>query len=241
MVEGGMKCVKILLLVFNLLFVIAGAGLIGAGAAVQLKFKDYFALLGGQFSSAAALLIAVGVIIFFIALFGCIGAWKENHCCVMIYAVLLVIIFILEISAGIAGYVYHGEVETEVKKMMTETQAEYTKSAGDKAKVWDTIQKEFKCCGVSNYTEWKPQFQNSTTQVVPKSCCKPASNCTGSQADINADKIYTEGCLTKFETFVKDNVFIIGGVGIGLAFVQIIGILFAFCLARALRKEYEVV
>lgn len=26
------------------------------------------------------------------------------------YAVLLVIIFILEISAGIAGYVYHGEV-----------------------------------------------------------------------------------------------------------------------------------
>lgn len=26
--------------------------------------------------------------------------------------------------------------------MMTETQAEYTKSAGDKAKVWDTIQKE---------------------------------------------------------------------------------------------------
>lgn len=26
--------------------------------------------------------------------------------------------------------------------MMTETQAEYTKSGGDKAKVWDTIQKE---------------------------------------------------------------------------------------------------
>uniref|UniRef100_K1Q8Q8 CD63 antigen n=1 Tax=Magallana gigas TaxID=29159 RepID=K1Q8Q8_MAGGI len=137
------------------------------------------------------------------------------------YAVLLVIIFILEISAGIAGYVYHGEVETEVKKMMTETQAEYTKSGGDKAKVWDTIQKEFKCCGVSNYTEWKPQFENSTTQVVPASCCKSTSNCNGTEADINADKIYKEGCLTKFETFVKDNVFIIGGVGIGLAFVQV--------------------
>lgn len=237
-----MKCVKVLLLVFNLIFVIAGAGLIGAGAAVQLKFKDYFALLGGQFSSAAALLIAVGVIIFFIALFGCIGAWKENHCCVMIYAVLLVIIFILEISAGIAGYVYHGEVETEVKKMMTDAQDKYVSSGGDQAKVWDTIQKEFKCCGVSNYTEWKKQFDNSTSgQVVPKSCCMSTNNCTGTQADVDGKKIYTEGCLTKFETFVKDNVFIIGGVGIGLAFVQIVGILFAFCLARALRKEYEVV
>ncbi|XP_022323550.2 CD63 antigen-like [Crassostrea virginica] len=237
MVEGGMKCVKILLLVFNFIFVIAGAGLIGAGAAVQLKFKDYFALLGGQFSSAAALLIAVGVIIFFIALFGCIGAWKENHCCVMIYAVLLVVIFILEISAGIAGYVYHSEVEEEVKKLMTETQKEYSKG-GDKTEVWDAIQKEFKCCGIMNYTEWKEQMTNSS---VPKSCCISESGCSGSDADVANNKTYTEGCLTKFETFVKDNVFIIGGVGIGLAFVQIIGILFAFCLARALRKEYEVV
>lgn len=32
---------------------------------------------------------------------------------------------------------------------------------------------------------------------------------------------FFQGCLTKFETFVKDNVFIIGGVGIGLAFVQV--------------------
>ncbi|XP_061183828.1 CD63 antigen-like [Saccostrea echinata] len=236
MVEGGMKCVKILLFVFNLIFVIAGAGLIGAGATVQFKFKDYFILLGGQFSSAAALLIAVGVIIFFIALFGCIGAWKENYCCVMIYAVLLVIIFILEISAGIAGYVYHGEVETQVKKLMGDTQQKY-QPGKDEAKVWDTVQTEFKCCGVTNYTEWEALLNNT----VPKSCCKKSANtCTGSEADIPTN-IYTEGCLSKFETFVKDNIFIVGGVGIGLAFVQIVGILFAFCLARALKKEYEVV
>ncbi|XP_048757158.1 CD63 antigen-like [Ostrea edulis] len=235
MVEGGMKCVKILLFIFNLVFVIAGAGLIGAGAAVQIKFKDYFALLGGQFSSAAALLIAVGVIIFFIALFGCIGAWKENHCCVMIYAVLLIIIFILEISAGIAGYVYHGEVETEVKKLMGETQQQY-KQGGDKSEVWNTIQKEFKCCGISNYTEWYSVYNETK---VPSSCCMN-STCTGLASDIPGN-IYTEGCLTKFENYVKDNIFIVGGVGIGLAFVQIVGILFAFCLARALKKEYEVV
>lgn len=232
-----MKCVKILLFVFNLIFVIAGAGLIGAGATVQFKFKDYFILLGGQFSSAAALLIAVGVIIFFIALFGCIGAWKENYCCVMIYAVLLVIIFVLEISAGIAGYVYHGEVETQVKKLMGETQNKY-QAGKDEGKVWDTVQKEFECCGVSNYTEW---YNVLNKTEVPQSCCrKNETSCKGATGDI-PNKIYTEGCLTKFETFVKDNIFIVGGVGIGLAFVQIVGILFAFCLARALKKEYEVV
>jgi len=34
---------------------------------------------------------------------------------------------------------------------------------------------------------------------------------------------------------------VIGGVGIGLAFVQVVGIMFACCLARAIKKEYEVV
>lgn len=37
--------------------------------------------------------------------------------------------------------------------MMTETQAEYTKSGGDKAKVWDTIQKEVLVRGRSQGTD----------------------------------------------------------------------------------------
>ena len=65
-------------------FQLAGIGLIVAGAIVQIKFKDYLTVIGGQFGSAAALLIAVGAIIFIIAFFGCCGAWKENYICVMI-------------------------------------------------------------------------------------------------------------------------------------------------------------
>jgi CD63 antigen len=68
-------------------FQIAAIGLIAAGAYVQLELKDYFDLIEGQFSSAAALLIAVGVIIFFIASFGCCGAFKENYMCVMIVSI----------------------------------------------------------------------------------------------------------------------------------------------------------
>jgi CD63 antigen len=58
--------------------------LIAVGAYVQIALKDYFDLIEGSFSSAAALLIAVGVIIFFIAFFGCCGAYKENRTCVLI-------------------------------------------------------------------------------------------------------------------------------------------------------------
>lgn len=234
MVEGGMKCIKILLFAFNFVFVLAGIGLIGAGAYVQIQLKEYFALIEGQFSSAAALLIAVGVIIFIIAAFGCCGAWKENYICVMIFAVLLGVIFIMEIAGGIAGYVMHNEVENKVGELMKQSLKQYNE--GD---VWDKLQPEFKCCGVTNYTDYNGIVNNT---VVPKSCCKEGiTSCTGAQSDVTAGSIYTIGCMDSFVNWVKDRIFIIGGVGIGLAFVQVVGILFACCLARALKKEYEVV
>lgn len=218
-----MKCIKFLLFGFNLIFVLAAIGLIAVGAYVQIKLKDYFELIEGSFSSAAALCIAVGVIIFFIAVFGCCGAFKENYCCTMIFAVLLFIIFVLEIAAGIAGFVLRGKVEHYVEDYMDKTLA-------NNDKVWDTVQKDFKCCGVRNYTDWT----RANKTGIPVSCCKVAG-CKP------PDGIYKDGCLTKFTTWLEDKIYIVGAVGIALAFIQIVGILFACCLARAIKKEYEVV
>jgi CD63 antigen len=109
---------------------LAGLGLIIAGALVQTKFNAYFDFFGGQFSAAAILLIVVGSIIFIIGFFGCCGAYKENYCMVMTvcvllialcpvclflvihqFAVLLGLIFILEIAAGITAYVLRDKVQ----------------------------------------------------------------------------------------------------------------------------------
>jgi CD63 antigen len=49
------------------------------------------------------------------------------------------------------------------------------------------------------------------------------------------------GCYTELKDFVKDKIVVIGGIGLGFAFIQIIGILFACCLGLAVKKEYEVV
>lgn len=223
-----MKCVKLLLFAFNFIFVIVGCVLIGVGAYIQVQFKDYLNFVEGQFSSAAALLIAVGVIIFFIAAFGCCGAWKENYVCVMIFSVLLGIVFILEIAGGIAGYVLHDKVEDGVKTLMGDSMKRYKADPT----IWDLVQKDFKCCGTNSSSEWI----NANNGTIPKSCCRSENCDTTTKANI-----YSDGCLDAFVTWVKDKIFIVGGVGIGLAFVQIVGILFACCFGRALKKEYEVV
>jgi CD63 antigen len=67
----------------------------------------------------------------------------------MILAVILIIIFICELAAGIAGFIYKDQVDTEVKDLMIKTI-----NSGDANADWDKVQEEFKCCGVVNATDW---------------------------------------------------------------------------------------
>ncbi|KAL8597659.1 hypothetical protein ACOMHN_031594 [Nucella lapillus] len=238
MVEGGMKCVKYLLFTFNLIFVIAAIALIAVGAYVQIKLTDYYDFFGNQYTGPGILLICVGAFIFIIAFFGCMGALKENYCLTMTFAILLALVFILMIAGGIAAYVLRSDVEGKVVTILTDAEVNYMKDEGVK-ETWDKLQKEFTCCGVKNYTEWVNQ---SLPTTYPTSCCikTDTSNCP-EKSPIAVSNIVKTPCEEAFVTWVENKVAIIGGVGIGLAFVMIVGVLFACCLARAIRKEYEVV
>lgn len=230
MVEGGMKFVKYLLFAFNLIFVIAAVALIAVGAYVQIKLVDYYDFFGNEYTGPGILLIIVGVFIFFIAFFGCMGALKENYCLTMSFAVLLAVVFILMIAGGIAAYVLRNEIEKEVVKILIENEDKYNTSDGVRT-TWDKLQREFDCCGVKNQSEW------NRLEKYPISCCTDEANCT----QTNPKELKKTVCEDAFISWMKDKVAIIGGVGIGLAFVMVVGVLFACCLARAIRKEYEVV
>jgi len=231
MVEGGMKCVKYLLFAFNLIFVIAAIALIAVGVYVQVQLNDYLSFFSGKVNAAAILIIVVGAIILFIAGFGCCGAIKENYVCTMVFAVLLAVVFIFELAGGIAGFVMRNQLKTEVKDKMLEAEKNYESQEGVR-KSWDAVQTKFKCCGVESYTEWT--MKNGS---LPNSCCKNTKvTCKKGSADF-----YSDPCLERFTEYVQHNIVKIGGVGLGLAFIQIVGIIFACCLARAIRKEYEVV
>ena len=88
----------------------SGLILIIIGAIVRDKYGDKFADLSAQFANAPVLIIVVGVIVFVIGFLGCCGAVKENYCMVTTFAVLLALIFILEIVAGALGISYKNKV-----------------------------------------------------------------------------------------------------------------------------------
>merc|ERR1712168_895411 len=116
--ETSIKCIKYTLFLFNLLFTLSGLFLIVTGGVVQGAYSQYLDFLGDQFFSTPVFLVIVGCIIFFVAFFGCCGAIKENHCMTFAFAILLGIIFLMEVGAGIAAYRLKSEVKHLLEKNM---------------------------------------------------------------------------------------------------------------------------
>lgn len=230
-----MNCIKYLMFFFNFLFWLSGLILIIIGAIVRDKYGDKFADLSDQFANAPVLIIVVGVIVFVIGFLGCCGAVKENYCMVTTFAVLLALIFILEIVAGALGISYRGKVKTYTDKAVLKEIKNYNDNGKSLLMSW--AQETFECCGNKGPADYDNHAKNDTSVFCDKGqgvkSCHKGGECSGT--------LYTEGCQPKIINFVKENMILVGGVALGIAFIQLLGIVFACLLMKAIKGEYEVV
>jgi len=229
-----MNCIKYLMFFFNFLFWLSGLILIIIGAIVRDKYGDKFADLSDKFANAPVLIIVVGVIVFVIGFLGCCGAVKENYCMVTTFAVLLALIFILEIVAGSLGVAYRGKVKTIAEEQVQKEIKNYNQNGESLLLQW--AQQRLECCGQTAPSDYNKHASNSTDfcgdDKGVKSCHK-GDECKGD--------LYKKGCQDKLVKFVEENMILIGGVALGIAFIQLLGIVFACLLMKAIKGEYEVV
>lgn len=224
--SAGLSCgsstIKYLLFFFNFLFALCGLLLVVLGA-LSLHATAPLSQIGNQLGSSAIVLLIAGIIIFVIAFYGCCGAVRESHCMLVTFAVLLLVIIVVEVVACVLAFVFssqaHDEVATGINKLFQNAR-EGDKLSGEAV---DYFQKTLSCCGVDGPT--------STYQSLnlPASCCGGQSSCNF----INANK---DGCKQKIEEFLIKNGKIVGGVAIGVALVELLGVWFALGLAGAIKK-----
>ncbi|KAG6442152.1 hypothetical protein O3G_MSEX002187 [Manduca sexta] len=240
---GGMSCVKYLLFCFNLLFAITGLIILIVGIKAQINSWPYIDLTDENFyTSGPVVLIIVGIIVFIVAFFGCCGAVKENHCMIVTtycaqFSVFLLIIFIAEMAVGIAGYMKHSDLEASIVRHLNETIDQYPTNK-EVAKTFDIVQTDLECCGIKGPEDWAAH-----NLTIPSTCCTgiEINNSMAAQCTSSSPGFHSEGCLDKLVTHFKDIAMVLGGVGLGIALVQLLGVIFACCLARSIRSQYETV
>lgn len=176
MAEGcGATFAKIMLIIFNIIFLCSGLVLIALGIwllvllAQSDGLSDVFARAYGSgfYRNAAILLIAMGCLILFVTVLGLVAAIRESKILLTIYLVFICIVFGGEIAAGVVAIVYKDKLLDELMKTLRGSQ-DFTPSApyyensttqcGStvKGRIWDLIQIQFHCCGlVTNETGYK--------------------------------------------------------------------------------------
>lgn len=240
---------KFFVFFFNFIFFLAGLGIIGIGSYMAIKMGDYFDFLGTSdlapgVGLSAYIFIGIGVLVTVIAFFGCCAACTDNSCMMYTFASLMAIILIAEVGVAIAAFVFKGEATDFVSDAMKNGLKNYGNAEYEGVnKGWDSIQEQFKCCGVDGPNDWA----NSTElepigTTVPDSCCtNAATNCGKEKLDPPISGIYTDGCLDQFVQYVENNIYLIGGAGIGIAVVQLIAVIAACCLGKRMKGDNDYV
>ncbi|XP_071955826.1 tetraspanin-4-like isoform X2 [Antedon mediterranea] len=243
-VEGCGKCLKYLVFVFNLLFFISGIGILATGAVLAKEQGGYGTLLPSiPLASAANLLIATGVIVVIVAFCGCVGAYKENPCLLLTFFMFLLLIFILELAAGIVGFIYRSDVEQYVSTDLMVGLSKYnTTNEEGLTTAWDKLQDIEKCCGVNNFTDWGNTTLYGNMNSVPPSCCMGddnTENCGNGVLLQRMPNVYTKGCKDALKDDFSKYLYQIGAIGIAIGLFQIIGLALSLVLYYQVKGEEQ--
>ncbi|XP_035408094.1 tetraspanin-4 isoform X2 [Cygnus atratus] len=216
MAHNCLQCIKYLMFVFNLLFWLGGCGILGVGIWLAVT-QGNFATLSSSFPSlsAANLLIVTGTFVMIIGFVGCIGAIKENKCLLLSFFIMLLIIFLLELTVVVLFFVYTDKIDKYAQRDLKKGLHLYgTDGNIGLTNAWSIIQTDFRCCGVSNYTDW---FEVYNTTRVPDSCCLEFSENCGLHSP---GTWWKAPCYETVKIWLQENLLAVGIFGLCTALVQ---------------------
>ncbi|KAL5007857.1 hypothetical protein ScPMuIL_016663 [Solemya velum] len=227
-------CVKYVFFTFNVLVWLLGCGVLSVGIWMRINRGEYMDLLPSVgFLSATTLCIVSGAVILVVGFCGFCGALMENKCLLIMYFIIVLIIFGLEVAATVLGLTNKDEIKGQISEELSYSmQQKYYQPITEDSKdsevvVIDLIQKELECCGVNNHTDWHNVEAWSGKPSLPDSCC----------VEKKCAIWYDKGCLEEIEYWFVKNMYILGVLALTIAVVQILAMMAAVMLFCCLRKD----
>ncbi|KAL3268764.1 hypothetical protein HHI36_007864 [Cryptolaemus montrouzieri] len=207
--------------------------LISIGTVIKTLYIDFDDFLNSNYYSPSDLIIFAGFVIFFVAFFGCWGAMKQSTQLINMYALCLVVILTLEVLAALSAISMRGNLS----KTITSNMNDVFKNMGNDSDEFDFVQSQLCCCGVQGPEDW---MIKTNSNILPSSCCvgydyfrKTSILCGNGNFTTT---YYVESCADQVVELVSETAYLLTSGAICVAFVQVIGIIFARLLSNTIRK-----
>lgn len=264
----GGQLIKILLVILNVIVSLAGLGLvvIGIWFLADDQLFHYLGIASDHGSmviiqAAASTILVVGFVSLVIGAIGCWGACQQKTSLLVIYAVIIVLIILVEIVGAILAGAFHAKIETTLKKTMNKTvQLDYGRVDAE-TQGWDHLQYGLACCGVEGPHDWQTSFwmkktNHSANATVPKTCCVLKSNNLSDPQPKDEEKCYQQalqtnstseeyvhhkGCEKGLEDWITGHIYILIGVVVGVILIEVLVVVLACILKVRISRGYEYV
>ncbi|XP_077337759.1 tetraspanin-2 [Lithobates pipiens] len=218
--SGSLRCVKYLLLTFNLIFLLAGSAIVAVG--LWLLFTGNIKELseGDEevyvfFFVGLYVLIGAGALMMLIGFFGCCGAARESQCLLGAFFACLLVIFAAEVTAGVFAFLGKQKTIIDAQDLYTKAYDDYIRKGGRNETLQD-FHTFAKCCGNAD-----PQ----SVQHVRGLCLEEHKE--------------HKNCLEEIAKVLHHSFQIVGILAVATAGVTIFGMIFSMVLCCAIRNSRD--
>ncbi|XP_062587864.1 tetraspanin-18B-like [Saccostrea cucullata] len=254
---GCGKFGKGFLIVINIIFFILGLGLLIGGILMKVNvsaindevkpalngitvssFK-----LGDLVDNLSILFIVMGVFVLLVAGLGLFGACCEVKCMLVVYAILVVVLFIIKVTAVALWFTMKGEVDKTVKSSLLKSLKDNYKTdlingSNVVSNAWNYMFMSLDCCGVNSSRDflgfsWTHPGSSTST---PRTCCKNVDSSNYLQHACSSG-YNDKGCYDAIKDDISTYGNVFAGVGITVLFIELLAVIFAFMICCQTGKE----
>uniref|UniRef100_A0A8B9PJY6 Tetraspanin n=1 Tax=Apteryx owenii TaxID=8824 RepID=A0A8B9PJY6_APTOW len=216
-------------LLFHFVFWAAGLTMLIIGLWAKVSLGSYLVLSASDCPKAPTILLATGAAVIIWGFLGCFSAAAEHRGLLCTYGAFLTAVLVAGLVAGLSGLLYRQDIAQGFQEGLHEALRAYGEDEG-KADALDALQRALACCGVESYRDWLASpWAVEQNGSVPLSCCRARRGCQHRLP--NAHGLHRDGCFSKVSAFVSSNMFYVATAALGLALLQLIGIVLACLLA----------
>jgi len=239
-------CVRFLLFLVSLLYLLLGLALVvagsGAGAEVFSPWTD------DELQIFMVVVLVVGGVLFLCGLLGLITSCCKSYNLAYFFSFLIFFIIIFQIIGAILFFFFRFEFEQILVKTLKQTMSSYsspemreTPYQSSVGVLWDQIQLNLSCCGVEAFTDWS-ETPFGSTQVPPSCCVDPQVASCGQNVDYSGGdnpSIHEGGCIGYLGEGIHTHLALLAGLLAAGVVLQVLAVCFSCCLARSVQVDYQ--
>lgn len=211
---SGKNCVENIIFFFHVCNFIIGFIIMGLGLNASNALKSYDMFLDVILSVGLHILLAIGVIIIFIAFVCCWCTVRESSCSLTMFSFLVILMLLFQISTDASFFFHSEDMLKYTEKALNSTIGTYYNDTVTE-KSWDGMQKQLHCCGIYSFKDW----ENLLNQVS-----NPPSSC------LNGTNSYFQiGCLAVLQQKIADVTSDFEVVSIVFGVIQFVAVVLAWC------------